>query len=776
MWISPEETPDPGASDRSCCSLVIDGLRDLSPGVSRREFLRVSLVTGGGLMVAWVLPGASAEAATESGQVGFFVRIDPDGTVTLGAPNPDMGQGVRTSLPMLIAEELDVDWQRVRVEPMPLGIVRNPQGEGYTWKYGVSQGAGGSTSVSDSWKPLRIIGARARQLLLLAAAERWGVAVAECTTEPGFAVHGPSARKLEYAQLAARAAELPAPAEGPPLKDSARFRIIGKPTRGVDVPAIVAGRAEFGLDARLPGLLRAVVARCPYLDGGIDSFDAGQTLQVPGVRQVVRIDAARGAEPYTILATGLAVVADTTWAALQGRDRLKVNWTRGPFAAESTSQFEADCRAALDKRGQVVLDNGDFDAAMAAAAHTFEARYWLPYVSHCTLEPQNCIAWVQPDHCTVIGPIQMPGNASRLASSLTGIDRLKIDVRMTRLGGGFGRRLTVDYAGEAVMISQAVKAPVQVVWTRADDLQHDFYRPSGLHHLRAGVGADGRVTAWTHRLASASKYYRRDNVKPEDQWTAELYPDDFPARLVDNLRLEYHSMVSGAPRGSWRAPAHTANAFAVQSFLDEMAVALKRDPLELRLAMLGEPHELEYAQHGGPKFDTGRLAAVLNLAAQRAGWGTKLPRGCGRGIAAHFTFGGYVAQVVDVEVGRGGELRVLKVTGAIDCGRAVNPLGVRAQMEGGIVDGLSHALHPQITFKDGRVEQSNFGDYPLLRMPEAPGSIEVHIVPSERDPVGVGEPPIPPVAPALANAIFAASGHRIRRLPIGSQLREAMRR
>ena len=743
----------------------------MSTDLSRRRFLVVSAGISGALLVGW-RAGRSQDlpylgARNEAQALGPFIRIEKDGDVIIGARATEIGQGVKTSLPMLIAEELDVDWNRVRVEQLPYGYVDTDKGPSN--KYG-DQGAGGSDNIPSAWKELREAGATARALLVQAAANKWDLAAERLRTASGSVI-APDGRKLGYGELVEAAAALDPPKTPPALKSPEQFRIIGKPTKTVDAAEIVTGRAQFGIDAYLAEALIAVILRCPHLDGGVDKIDDADARKVPGVKDVFVISGPKPEESIDgPLASGVVVLAENTWAALKGREKLKVEWRAGPWTTESTSALAAKANELLDKDAEAIAvrKDGDFAKVYKAAATKLDARYDMPFLAHATMEPPGALIHVEKDKALLIASLQSPSRASQMISNLTGIARKDIEVRLTRSGGGFGRRLKNDFVAEAVLVAaKANGKPVKLVWMREDDLQHDFYRPFGVHAMRAGLDRKKKVVAWSHRCAATPRNYRDSGMKDRPLYIGCIEPDDFPAGLVANLDKTFFPVLSGMPRGWWRGPIHTFHAFAVQSFIDEIAIATKQDAVQLRLDLLGAPRLLQY--EGRPGFDTGRLAGVLQLAADKIGWKDKRTDGHGVGIACHFTFGGYCAHAFEVSV-EGKDLRIHRAVCAVDVGRPVNPLGIEAQMMGGTVDGISTALHLAITVKDGQVQQRNFPDYPLLRMAQAPQSVEVHIVPSTEEPSGAGEIGIPSVAPALVNAIYAATTVRVRKLPIMPEL------
>ncbi|HET9864753.1 MAG TPA: molybdopterin cofactor-binding domain-containing protein [Steroidobacteraceae bacterium] len=735
---------------------------------TRRQFLEITALGGGSLLATISLPGISRQAmaaapASDGAPLGAFVRIHADNRIVIGARACEIGQGVRTSLPMLIAEELDVRWEQVHVEQLNYGIQAGAKPGSFANRYG-DQFAGGSTNISIGWGDLRQAGAQIRALLIAAAARRWQVDSGSLTTRAGSVLH-PDGRRATFGELAALAATLPLPAGPFKLKEPAEFRIIGRPTSTADGPDIVSGRARYGIDASVPAMLYAVIARCPWFDGRLKSLDDSAARKVRGVQAVVPIPPPPPGDLTRNLAAGVAVLANNTWAALQGRRALQIEWQPGPWAGDSTRALEQRCREAVasQERVQKGRDDGDLDAAWTHAATRVEADYLMPFLAHATMEPPGATLEIQRGRARLIASLQDPDGASSMVSAITGIPRLAIDVELPRAGGGFGRRLENDFVAEAAQIAQATGKSVKLLWTREDDLQNDFYRPFGVHRLRAALDADGKVIGWQHRVAATSRKWRAGRGDDPD-WVGTLDLDAFPAGCVPNYRAEFVDVPFGLARGWWRGPLPTFIAFSNQSFVDEVAQAARRDPLELRLELLGAPRDLPYGGHGGPVLNTGRLAAALREAARRIDYARRRPKGSGVGLAAHFTFGGYVAHAVEV-VARERDWRIGHCVCVADLGQVVNPGGVHAQLMGGTLDGISTAMGLQITVEDGRVQQSNYDGYPLLRMPDAP-RIETHVLPSTAAPCGAGEMGVPGAAPALANAIFAATGRRLRDLPL----------
>jgi isoquinoline 1-oxidoreductase beta subunit len=678
----------------------------------------------------------SVSAAEEKGvALNAFVRIGTDESVTVISAHSEMGQGIYTSLPMLLNEELEANWSNIRVESAPVDKVYNHP------LFGM-QMTGGSTTSPAEWKRYREMGATARLILVAAAAAKWNVEAASCHVEKGVVIHAASGKRATYGSLADAAAKLTPPANVP-LKSPKDFTLIGKSTHRLDTPSKVNGSAQFGLDVIRPGMLTAVVARPPVFGGKVAKLDASEALKVPGVKVVEQVP------------SGVAVIADHFWPAKLGREKLKVEWDLGPNADLATEKMLRDFAATALKPGAIARKTGDPQAALKTAAKTITAEYDVPYLAHACMEPLNCVVDLRADSCEIWTGTQFETADRASAAQVVGLPPEKVQIHTTLLGGGFGRRANPasDFVVEAAHVAKIAKAPVKVVWTREDDMRGGWYRPMWHDRFVAGLDASGDPIAWTHTIVGQS-------IAQGTPFAAFMIKDGVDSTSVEgaadilyglpNLQVDLHTPQIGVPVQWWRSVGHSHTGFSVEAFFDEVAHAGGKDPYELRRKLLANQP---------------RMRAVLELAAEKANWGSKLPPGVGRGIATHFSFNSYVAQVVEASVAKNGEVRVHRVVCALDCGLVINPDTVRAQMEGGIIFGLTAALKTEITLKDGRVEQSNFHDYEMLRISESP-KMEVHIVPSGENPTGVGEPGVPPVAPALANAIFAATGKRVRRLPI----------
>jgi len=713
--------------------------------LSRRDLLK-----SGGLIVAFSFAGptllrAATSAKGAQTQLNAWIRISDDGVATLYATHPEIGQGIKTALPMILAEELDMPWERVRVEQSPV--------DGNT--YG-RQAAGGSMSVRLAWTPLRTAGATARAMLVAAAATEWGTSVEGCYTENGTVVNRETGARLDYGDLAERAADLPAPDPATvKLKDNSEFKLLGTRVSGVDNHSIVTGDPLFGIDQTVPGMRYASYTRSPATGGEAKSANLDLIKDMPGIEDAFILESK---DAPRALRGGVAIIANSTWAAMRAKRNLQIEWDS---SAASTDNWDALLDEALELAsngsGDALYNDGDADAAFATAAKSISGTYAYPFLPHAPLEPQNCTAWVQGDSAEIWAPSQLPANGATLAARTCGLDENKVTVHQTRIGGGFGRRLANDYVVEAVAISQRAGVPVKLQWTREDDFANDFYRPGGIHGLSAAISADGKMTAWKDHFVTFS-----GDGKSASR-SAAMGEGVQPQHLVDNYRIDQTLLPLTIPTGAWRAPASNALSFTTNGFLHEVSVAAGRDHLEFMLELMGETRELPGGRRGG--MNTGRAKDVIAEVGRRANWGRKMPENHGQGLAYYYSHGGYFAEVAEVEVMADKKIKVHKLTIVGDVGPIVNLGMAEHQAIGGAVDGFSTMLGLQVTFNNGAVNESNFHEYPMLRMPQAP-EVAVHFIQSDNPPTGLGEPALPPAAPAICNAIFSAGGERLRELPI----------